>query len=285
MDSIQNIYSDNVDSIAGSPSQIRECGQQFLTISKQNGVSVIVIGHVTKEGIIAGPKMLEHMVDTVLYLEGDSRLDHRVLRSEKNRFGTTNEVGIFQMNEQGLEEVSNPSELFLAERTKEVPGSAVFPALEGTRPILVEVQALVSNANFGTPQRNTNGIDYKRLSMLLAVLEKRLGMVMGTKDVFVNLVGGLRISDPTADLAVIAALASSAKDSVIPQNTVLVGEVGLSGEVRSVAKLDKRVAETEALGFKQIIVPKSSLKRFKKSNTKLKVIGVSSVKEVFSNLF
>ena len=285
LDSIQNIYSENIDSIPGSPSQIRECGQLFLTLAKQNGVSVIVIGHVTKEGIIAGPKMLEHMVDTVLYLEGDSRLDHRVLRSVKNRFGTTNEVGIFQMNERGLEEVSNPSELFLAERATEVPGSAVFPALEGTRPILVEVQALVSNANFGTPQRNANGIDYKRLSMLLAVLEKRLGMVMGTKDVFVNLVGGLRISDPTADLAVIAALGSSAKDSIIPQNTVLVGEVGLAGEVRSVAKLDKRVAETEALGFKRIIVPKSSLKRFKRSSTKIKVLGVSSVREVFGYLF
>ena len=285
LDSIQTIYSDNIDSIPGSPGQIRECGQQFLTMSKQNGVSVIVIGHVTKEGIIAGPKMLEHMVDTVLYLEGDPRFDHRVLRSEKNRFGTTNEVGIFQMSKKGLEEVSNPSELFLAERTKEVPGSAVFPALEGTRPILVEVQALVSNANFGTPQRNANGIDYKRLSMFVAVLEKRLGIVMGTKDVFVNLVGGLRISDPTADLAVITALASSAKDIIIPQDTVLVGEVGLVGEVRSVAKLDKRVAETEALGFKQIIVPQSNLKRFKKSNTKIKVLGVSSVKEVFSNLF
>ena len=285
LDSIQNIYSENIDSIPGSPSQIRECGQLFLTLAKQNGVSVIVIGHVTKEGIIAGPKMLEHMVDTVLYLEGDSRLDHRVLRSVKNRFGTTNEVGIFQMNKRGLEEVSNPSELFLAERATEVPGSAVFPALEGTRPILVEVQALVSNANFGTPQRNANGIDYKRLAMLLAVLEKRLGMVMGTKDVFVNLVGGLRISDPTADLAVIAALGSSAKDSIIPQNTVLVGEVGLAGEVRSVAKLDKRVAETEALGFKRIIVPKSSLKRFKRSSTKIKVLGVSSVREVFGYLF
>ncbi len=285
LDSIQNIYSENIDSIPGSPSQIRECGQLFLTLAKQNGVSVIVIGHVTKEGIIAGPKMLEHMVDTVLYLEGDSRLDHRVLRSVKNRFGTTNEVGIFQMNERGLEEVSNPSELFLAERATEVPGSAVFPALEGTRPILVEVQALVSNANFGTPQRNANGIDYKRLAMLLAVLEKRLGMVMGTKDVFVNLVGGLRISDPTADLAVIAALGSSAKDSIIPQNTVLVGEVGLAGEVRSVAKLDKRVAETEALGFKRIIVPKSSLKRFKRSSTKIKVLGVSSVRELFGYLF
>ena len=285
LDSIQNIYSENIDSIPGSPSQIRECGQLFLTLAKQNGVSVIVIGHVTKEGIIAGPKMLEHMVDTVLYLEGDARLDHRVLRSVKNRFGTTNEVGIFQMNERGLEEVSNPSELFLAERATEVPGSAVFPALEGTRPILVEVQALVSNANFGTPQRNANGIDYKRLAMLLAVLEKRLGMVMGTKDVFVNLVGGLRISDPTADLAVIAALGSSAKDSIIPQNTVLVGEVGLAGEVRSVAKLDKRVAETEALGFKRIIVPKSSLKRFKRSSTKIKVLGVSSVREVFGYLF
>jgi len=285
LDSIQTIYSDNIDSISGSPGQIRECGQQFLTMSKQNGVSVIVIGHVTKEGIIAGPKMLEHMVDTVLYLEGDPRFDNRILRSEKNRFGTTNEVGIFQMSKHGLEEVSNPSELFLAERTKEVPGSAVFPALEGTRPMLVEVQALVSNANFGTPQRNANGIDYKRLSMFLAVLEKRLGMAMGAKDVFVNLVGGLRISDPTADLAVIMAIASSAKDIIIPQDTVLVGEVGLVGEVRSVAKLDKRIAETEALGFKKIIVPQSNLKRFKKSNTKIKVLGVSSVKEVFSSLF
>jgi DNA repair protein RadA/Sms len=285
IDSIQNIYSDNVDSIAGSPSQIRECGQQLLAIAKQNKVSVIVIGHVTKEGIIAGPRMLEHMVDTVLYLEGDSRFDHRILRSMKNRFGTTNEVGIFQMNELGLDEVSNPSQFFLSERTLEVPGSAIFPALEGTRPLLVEVQALVSNANFGTPQRNSNGIDYKRLAMLLAVLEKRIGMPIGAKDVFINLVGGFYIRDPSTDLAVIIAVASSAKDFTIPNNTVLVGEVGLSGELRSVPNLDKRIKESEALGFTNIIVPKSNLKRLKNLDYKIKVLSFLNVKEVLNHLF
>ena len=285
IDSIQNIYSDNVDSIAGSPSQIRECGQQLLAIAKQNKVSVIVIGHVTKEGIIAGPRMLEHMVDTVLYLEGDSRFDHRILRSIKNRFGTTNEVGIFQMNELGLDEVSNPSQFFLSERTLEVPGSAIFPALEGTRPLLVEVQALVSNANFGTPQRNSNGIDYKRLAMLLAVLEKRIGMPIGAKDVFINLVGGFHMSDPSTDLAVIIAVASSAKDFTIPNNTVLAGEVGLSGELRSIPNLDKRIKESEALGFTNIIAPKSNLKRLKNLDYKIKVLGFHNVKEVLNHLF
>ena len=285
IDSIQNIYSDNVDSIAGSPSQIRECGQQLLAIAKQNKVSVIVIGHVTKEGIIAGPRMLEHMVDTVLYLEGDSRFDHRILRSIKNRFGTTNEVGIFQMNELGLDEVSNPSQFFLSERTLEVPGSAIFPALEGTRPLLVEVQALVSNANFGTPQRNSNGIDYKRLAMLLAVLEKRIGITIGTKDVFINLVGGFHMSDPSTDLAVIIAVASSAKDFTIPNNTVLAGEVGLSGELRSIPNLDKRIKESEALGFTNIIAPKSNLKRLKNLDYKIKVLGFHNVKEVLNHLF
>ena len=285
IDSIQNIYSDNVDSIAGSPSQIRECGQQLLAIAKQNKVSVIVIGHVTKEGIIAGPRMLEHMVDTVLYLEGDSRFDHRILRSMKNRFGTTNEVGIFQMNELGLDEVSNPSQFFLSERTLEVPGSAIFPALEGTRPLLVEVQALVSNANFGTPQRNSNGIDYKRLAMLLAVLEKRIGMPIGAKDVFINLVGGFHMSDPSTDLAVIIAVASSAKDFTIPNNTVLAGEVGLSGELRSIPNLDKRIKESEALGFTNIIAPKSNLKRLKNLDYKIKVLSFLNVKEVLNHLF
>ena len=285
IDSIQNIFSNNVESIAGSPSQIRDCGQQLLAVAKQNKISIIVIGHVTKEGIIAGPRMLEHMVDTVLYLEGDSRFDHRILRSIKNRFGTTNEVGIFQMNEHGLNEVSNPSEYFLAERTLEVPGSAIFPALEGTRPLLVEVQALVSSANFGTPQRNSNGLDYKRLSMLLAVLEKRIGMSIGAKDVFINLVGGFHISDPSTDLAVIIAVASSAKDFIIPNNTVLAGEVGLSGELRSVPNMNKRVKESEALGFTNIIIPESNLKRMKKSDYKIKISGFQNVKEVLNHLF
>ena len=285
IDSIQNIYSNNADSIAGSPSQIRECGQQLLAIAKQNKISVIVIGHVTKEGIIAGPRMLEHMVDTVLYLEGDSKFDHRILRSIKNRFGTTNEVGIFQMNELGLDEVTNPSQFFLSERTLEVPGSAIFPALEGTRPLLIEVQALVSNANFGTPQRNSNGIDYKRLAMLLAVLEKRIGMAIGAKDVFINLVGGFHINDPSTDLAVIIAVASSAKDFTIPNNTVLVGEVGLSGELRSVPNLEKRIKESETLGFTNIIIPKSNLKRLKNVDYKIKVLGFQNVKEVLNHLF
>lgn len=285
IDSIQNIYSDNLDSISGSPSQIRECGQQLLSIAKKDKISVIVIGHVTKEGIIAGPRMLEHLVDTVLYLEGDSRFDHRILRSVKNRFGTTNEVGIFQMNELGLDEVSNPSQFFLAERTLEVPGSAIFPALEGSRPLLVEVQALVSNANFGTPQRNSNGIDYKRLAMLLAVLEKRIGMSIGAKDVFVNLVGGFHINDPSTDLAVIIAIASSAKDFIISNNTVLAGEVGLSGELRSVPNIDKRIKESEVLGFTNIIVPKLNLNRLKKLDHKIKVLGFQNVKEVLNHLF
>lgn len=285
IDSIQNIYSDNLDSISGSPSQIRECGQQLLSIAKKDKISVIVIGHVTKEGIIAGPRMLEHLVDTVLYLEGDSRFDHRILRSVKNRFGTTNEVGIFQMNELGLDEVSNPSQFFLAERTLEVPGSAIFPALEGSRPLLVEVQALVSNANFGTPQRNSNGIDYKRLAMLLAVLEKRIGVSIGAKDVFVNLVGGFHINDPSTDLAVIIAIASSAKDFIISNNTVLAGEVGLSGELRSVPNIDKRIKESEVLGFTNIIVPKSNLNRLKKLDHKIKVLGFQNVKEVLNHLF
>jgi DNA repair protein RadA/Sms len=225
------------------------------------------------------------MVDTVLYLEGDSKFDHRILRSNKNRFGTTNEVGIFQMNELGLDEVTNPSQFFLSERTREVPGSVVFPALEGTRPLLIEVQALVSNANFGTPQRNSNGIDYKRLAMLLAVLEKRIGMPIGTKDVFINLVGGFHISDPSTDLAVIIAVASSSKDFIIPNNTVLVGEVGLSGELRSVPNLEKRIKESEALGFTNIIIPKSNLKRLKNTDYKIKVLGFQNVKEVLNHLF
>jgi DNA repair protein RadA/Sms len=241
IDSIQTVFSDALDSLPGSVSQIRECGQQLLQLAKQRNIAVMIIGHVTKEGVIAGPKMLEHMVDIVLYIEGDDRHDHRILRSAKNRFGTSNEVGIFQMESNGLIEVKNPSELFLAERRDDISGSTIFPSLEGSRPILVEVQALVSNANFGTPQRNVNGFDFKRLAMLLAVLEKRLGTHMGTKDVFVNLVGGLKVDDPAADLAVITAVASSARDKLLPKSVILIGEVGLGGEVRSVSRLEARI--------------------------------------------
>lgn len=285
IDSIQTVYSDSIDSLPGSVSQIRESGQQLLQICKERGVTIILIGHVTKEGIIAGPRMLEHMVDTVLYLEGDDRYDHRILRAVKNRFGATNEVGIFQMQSQGLIEVENPSELFLAERSINVAGSAIFPSIEGTRPILVEVQALVSNASFGTPQRNVNGFDLRRLSMLLAVLEKRLKLPMGTRDTFVNLVGGLRIDDPAADLAVIGAIASSALDKPIPQDMILIGEVGLAGEVRSVSQLEKRLIESQTLGFKSVIVPKFGFKKVGQTLPNMKYYQVDSVKKVFDIIF
>ena len=285
IDSIQTIFSDQLDSLPGSVSQIRECGQQFLQLAKQQDIAIIIIGHVTKEGVIAGPKMLEHMVDTVLYLEGDDKYDHRILRSAKNRFGTTNEVGIFQMENNGLIEVDNPSELFLSERQNNITGSTIFPSLEGSRPILVEIQALASNANFGTPQRNVNGFDYKRLAMLLAVLEKRLGVQIGTKDVFVNLVGGLKVNDPAADLSVISAVASSVKDQLISDSVVLIGEVGLGGEVRSVSGLDTRINESKSLGFKTIIAPSSNVKRLKDLPKSIEIFGISNVVEAFHKLF
>ena len=285
IDSIQTIFSENLDSLPGSVSQIRECGQKLLQLAKDEKIAILVIGHVTKEGVIAGPKMLEHMVDTVLYLEGDERNDHRILRSVKNRFGTTNEVGIFQMTTIGLEEVKNPSELFLAERRNDITGSTIFPSLEGTRPILVEIQSLVSNANFSTPQRNVNGFDFKRLSMLIAVLEKRMGYKMGMKDVFVNLVGGLKINDPAADLSVITALASSEKDQLIKDSYVLIGEVGLGGEIRSVTRLEERINESFALGFTNIVAPKSSINRLKKNPQNVKLHPISHVLEAFNLIF
>ena len=285
IDSIQTIFSENIDSLPGSVSQIRECGQKLQQLAKDEKIAILVIGHVTKEGIIAGPKMLEHMVDTVLYLEGDERHDHRILRSVKNRFGTTNEVGIFQMTTNGLDEVKNPSELFLAERRIDITGSTIFPSLEGTRPILVEIQSLVSTANFNAPQRNVNGFDFKRLSMLLAVLEKRMGYKMGMKDVFVNLVGGLKINDPAADLSVISALASSEKDQLINDSVILIGEVGLGGEIRSVTKLEDRLKESIALGFTEVVAPKASIDRLKEKPKGIKLHPVSHVVEAFRIIF
>ena len=285
IDSIQTIFSENIDSLPGSVSQIRECGQKLLQLAKDEKIAILVIGHVTKEGIIAGPKMLEHMVDTVLYLEGDERHDHRILRSVKNRFGTTNEVGIFQMTTNGLDEVKSPSELFLAERRIDITGSTIFPSLEGTRPILVEIQSLVSTANFNAPQRNVNGFDFKRLSMLLAVLEKRMGYKMGMKDVFVNLVGGLKINDPAADLSVISALASSEKDQLINDSVILIGEVGLGGEIRSVTKLEDRLKESIALGFTEVVAPKASIDRLKEKPKGIKLHPVSHVVEAFRIIF
>ena len=284
IDSIQTIFNPELDSLPGSPSQIRDCGQQLLEISKNKNITILIVGHVTKEGTIAGPKMLEHMVDTVLYMEGDDRYDHRILRSEKNRFGTTNEVGVFQMNEKGLNEVSNPSEMFLSERSINIAGTSIFPSLEGTRPILIEIQALVSEANYGTPQRNITGFNYKRLNMLIAVLEKRMGLAIGSKDVFVNLVGGLKIDDPAADLSIICSIASSLMDNYIKQNIVLCGEVGLAGEVRSINRLDYRLNESVLLGFVEAIVPyHSTNEKIKKID--IKIHPVKNVKDVFNILF
>ena len=257
IDSIQTIFNSDLDSLPGSPTQIKDCGQKFLEIAKSKNITILIVGHVTKEGTIAGPKMLEHMVDTVLYLEGDDRYDHRILRSSKNRFGATHEVGIFQMDESGLSEIENPSETFLEERSADVSGTSIYPSLEGTRPILIEIQALVTNANYNTPQRNVTGFNYKRLGMLIAVLEKRMGLAMGTKDIFVNLVGGLRIDDPAADLSIISAIASSAMDKHIEKDIILCGEVGLTGEVRSISHLSHRITEALSLGFKKAIVPSS----------------------------
>ena len=284
VDSIQTVMNSGLDSLPGSPSQIRDCGQRFLEVSKQKNVTILIVGHVTKDGSIAGPKMLEHMVDTVLYMEGDDRYDHRILRAAKNRFGATHEVGIFKMDENGLSEVSNPSEMFLAERSVNIPGTSIFPSLEGTRPILVEVQALVSNANFGIPQRNVNGFDTKRLGMLIAVLEKRMGLVMGTKDVFVNLVGGLRVDDPAADLSIICSAASSTMDKPIGEDIVLLGEVGLAGEVRSINRLEHRLHEAATLGFKRAIVPSASVND-KVKKIKIKLHPVKFVKDAFRVLF
>jgi len=284
IDSVQTVMNSSLDSLPGSPSQIRDCGQRFLEVSKQKNITILIVGHVTKDGSIAGPKMLEHMVDTVLYMEGDDRYDHRILRSAKNRFGATHEVGIFTMDEGGLREVANPSEMFLAERSVNIPGTSIYPSLEGTRPILVEVQALVSNANFGTPQRNENGFDYKRLGMLIAVLEKRMGLAMGTKDVFVNLVGGLRVDDPAADLSIICSAASSTMDKPIGEDVVLLGEVGLAGEVRSINRLEQRLQEAATLGFKRAIVPSASVNdRVKK--IKIDLHPVKTVKDAFKVLF
>ena len=286
IDSIQTIMNSSLDSLPGSPSQIRDCGQRLLETAKHKNVAILIVGHVTKEGTIAGPKMLEHMVDTVLYMEGDDRYDHRMLRSAKNRFGATHEVGIFQMNESGLDEIKNPSEMFLAERSVDVAGTTIYPSLEGTRPILVEVQALVSNANYSTPQRNVNGFDYKRLGMLIAVLDKRMGLAMGAKDVFVNLVGGLKVDDPALDLSIISSIASSTMDKPVDKGVVLCGEVGLAGEVRSINRIEHRLMEAQSLGFKTALIPSSSLKKsIKKLKLDIELKPVGYVKEAFQQLF
>jgi DNA repair protein RadA/Sms len=257
VDSIQTTYMPELESGAGSVTQVRECASRLRELAKSSGVAVFLIGHVTKEGTIAGPRVLEHIVDTVLYLEGDRFQSYRLLRSVKNRFGATSEVGVFEMRESGMVEITNPSEAFLAERMVNAPGSAIAVTMEGTRPILVEVQGLSSPTAFGNPRRTPNGVDFNRLLLITAVLARRLGLRLGDQDVFVNVVGGIQVEEPAADLAVAAAIASSMRDQPVKADTVLIGEVGLSGELRMVGQLPARLREAAKLGFKTAIVPKS----------------------------
>jgi len=256
VDSIQTTYISEKEASAGSISQVRESAAQLRELAKSSGITVFIIGHVTKEGAIAGPRVLEHIVDTVLYLEGDRYQSYRLLRSVKNRFGPTAEVGVFEMQERGLVEVSNPSEAFLAERMVNAPGSSIAVTMEGTRPLLVEIQGLTSATSFGNPRRTPNGIDFNRLLLTAAVLTRRVGVRLTEQDVFVNVVGGLRISEPAADLAVAAAIASSVKDQPVRADAVLIGEVGLNGELRAVGQMPARLREAAKLGFKTAIVPR-----------------------------
>jgi len=285
IDSIQTLGTQSVDSAPGSVSQIRECTAQLLHFAKESAVSVLLIGHITKEGSLAGPKILEHIVDTVLQFEGDQNHMYRILRATKNRFGSTSEMGIYEMRGDGLREVDNPSELLLSSNDESLSGVAISASMEGMRPFLIEVQALVSTAAYGTPQRSSTGFDLRRLNMLLAVLEKRAGFRIGTKDVFLNIAGGIKVSDPAIDLAVIIAVLSSSMDISLPKEVCFAGEIGLSSEIRPVNRIDQRISEAEKLGFKHIFIPKNNSKGLDTSKFKIKIHFVSKVGQVFQTLF
>jgi DNA repair protein RadA/Sms len=282
IDSIQTVFLPELESAPGSVAQVRECGARLMTLAKGLGVSTFLVGHVTKEGAIAGPRVLEHLVDTVLYFEGEQHHAYRVLRAVKNRFGSTNEIGVFQMVGRGLVEVSNPSGFFLAERPHDVPGSVIVSSLEGTRPLLLELQALVSPASFGTPRRTVLGVDYNRACLLLAVLEKRAGVPLGSQDVFVNVAGGGRVTEPAADLGIVIAAASSYMDRPARGDVVVMGEVGLTGEIRAVTGVEARVKEAAALGFREAVVPRSNLADG--TRLALPALGVSTVHEAIDAL-
>lgn len=284
VDSIQTIFTAALDSAPGSVSQVRECAGRLMQVAKGDGIPTFIVGHVTKDGSIAGPRMLEHMVDTVLYFEGDPGHPYRILRAVKNRFGSTNEIGVFSMGEAGLAEVTNPSELFLAERPEGAAGSAVVPALEGSRPILVELQALVSGSSYGTPRRTTMGIDHNRVSLLVAVLEKKVGLSLLAQDIFLNVAGGVRLTEPAVDLGVMAALASSHLNKPIPARTILFGEVGLAGEVRAVSRPELRVKEAARLGFDRCLLPAGNLKNLE-APPGMELIGVRRAEEALDGLF
>ena len=260
IDSIQTMYSDALSSAPGSVSQVREVTAGLMKLAKSTGITILIVGHVTKEGAIAGPRVLEHMVDTVLYFEGDRHLSFRILRAVKNRFGSTNEIGIFEMRDSGLEEVENPSSMMLSGRQENVPGSVVVSSLEGTRPMLVEIQALVCATNFGVPRRMATGLDYNRITMLMAVLEKRVGMQLYNYDAYVNVVGGIKIDEPACDLGIVMAIASSFKNQSADPGLVMIGEIGLTGEIRAVSQIEKRIAEARRIGFRGCIIPSGNMK-------------------------
>lgn len=285
IDSIQTISTDDVDSSPGSVTQVRECASALLRFAKSSGIPVILIGHINKEGTLAGPKILEHIVDTVIQFEGDQHYMYRILRSIKNRFGNTSELGIYEMRQDGLRPVSNPSELLLTQDHEGLSGIAISSAIEGVRPFLVETQALVSSAAYGTPQRSATGFDQRRLNMLLAVLEKRVGFKLMQKDVFINIAGGLRVTDLAMDLSVIAAVLSSNVDTAIEEGWCMAGEVGLSGEVRPVSRIEQRISEAEKLGFSHMIIPKYNLQGIKHKSFNIELVAVRKVEEALRALF
>ncbi|MCL2836082.1 MAG: DNA repair protein RadA [Defluviitaleaceae bacterium] len=284
VDSIQTMSDESLQNTPGSPTQIRECAGFLMRLAKSRGISVVLIGHVTKDGTIAGPRMLEHMVDTVLYFEGDKQLLYRIIRAVKNRFGGTNEIGVFEMRGDGLAEISNPSAYMLSGRPKDAPGSVVTCAMEGSRPILSEVQALVCRTSFGMPRRVADGTDYNRVVMLIAILEKRAGLSFANYDCYVNIAGGLSINEPAVDLAAIAALASSYKNKPVPGSMVIFGETGLTGEARAVAQAEKRVYEAARLGFTQCVIPQVNLKGFKPPEG-IRVFGAANINEMLEIAF
>ena len=284
VDSIQTIFTAALESAPGSVSQVRECAGQLMQWAKGSGVPTFIVGHVTKDGSIAGPRVLEHMVDTVLYFEGDASHPYRILRAVKNRFGSTNEIGVFEMADTGLREVSNPSEIFLAERSEDAAGSVVLPALEGSRPILVELQALVASAPYGTARRTSIGIDPNRVSLLVAILEKKVGLSLLSHDIFVNVAGGVKLVEPAADLAIMAALASSHLNRPVPAHTVVFGEAGLAGEIRAVSRPELRVQEASRLGFKRCLLPLGNRKNIE-APAGLELVGINSVQQALELVF
>jgi len=285
IDSIQTVYTERVESSPGSVSQVRECSVSLLKFAKETSTPTLLIGHINKEGNIAGPKVLEHIVDTVLQFEGDQHYMYRILRSIKNRFGSTSELGIYEMRQSGLREVNNPSELLLTQNHEGLSGVAIASAIEGIRPFLIETQSLVSTAAYGVPQRSATGFDIRRMNMLLAVLEKRAGFKLIQKDVFLNIAGGLRVSDPALDLAVISAILSSSLDVAIDHDTCLSGEVGLSGEIRPVNRIEQRILEAEKLGFKKILIPQNNLKGFDIKKSSIRIVSVKKVEDAFREVF